>query len=405
MMIKPEDEQDRQSSLQRYGPSGDRFLFTALAGMEDLSDFQAALEFEVRRRQGRAASADCLTGQMTVGEFVEKKFVPEHVASKDVAGRIHYQAILKHLLRPERVDRIFAEGGKQQNGRLKSVVGWPYLDQVPLAEIDSSRARILLECATARGYSSQTVKHIRSVLGAIVAHAIRERCFQGGNPIQEVQAPAVVRCRTQTLSAKQLREVFSMMNHPEREIALVSLISGMSVAEVCGLQWRDINLTGTVSEDGRLPARSVRASRQVTSEGVREVQQGRIKATRMSPAVISILKELKSGDDGGCGSEFVFRSSPGVPISPSALREAKLRPIGRKLGIPWLTWQVLKRGRAALISDLQKEADKSVIASAYDGESKANSRYRDAGERTKEAGRAPGRETIYMLERASAAVI
>ena len=37
---------------------------------------------------------------MTMADFVEKLFVPEHVAIKGLAGRTHYRAILKHVLTP-----------------------------------------------------------------------------------------------------------------------------------------------------------------------------------------------------------------------------------------------------------------------------------------------------------------
>src|SRR5437763_13132130 len=39
--------------------------------------------------------------RMTFCSFVETKFIPEHVEHKTLAGRTHYQAMLKHLIRPE----------------------------------------------------------------------------------------------------------------------------------------------------------------------------------------------------------------------------------------------------------------------------------------------------------------
>lgn len=42
-----------------------------------------------------------------LAEFVERRFVPEYVSTKRAAGRAHFQAILKHILTPERVVRAF----------------------------------------------------------------------------------------------------------------------------------------------------------------------------------------------------------------------------------------------------------------------------------------------------------
>src|SRR3569833_2817639 len=47
---------------------------------------------------------------MTFVSFVQNKFVPDHVAHKTLAGQTHYKAILKHVLTPELVSRIFKPG-------------------------------------------------------------------------------------------------------------------------------------------------------------------------------------------------------------------------------------------------------------------------------------------------------
>ncbi len=38
---------------------------------------------------------------VSLAEYIEEKFIPNHVSSKTSAGRMHYQAILKHILTPE----------------------------------------------------------------------------------------------------------------------------------------------------------------------------------------------------------------------------------------------------------------------------------------------------------------
>jgi hypothetical protein len=49
---------------------------------------------------------------MCLATFIERKFVPHHVRLKSETGRAHYQAILKHILRPETAGRIFAGNNK-----------------------------------------------------------------------------------------------------------------------------------------------------------------------------------------------------------------------------------------------------------------------------------------------------
>src|ERR1700739_2671191 len=64
---------------------------------------------------------------LTVLAFVESVFVPEHVSIKGLSGRTHYRAILKHVLTPEEVQRVFNLDLDHGRTRLKAIPDWPYL--------------------------------------------------------------------------------------------------------------------------------------------------------------------------------------------------------------------------------------------------------------------------------------
>ena len=70
--------------------------------------------------------------EMTIAEFVKNRFVPEHVAIKRTSGRTHYQAILKHVLRPEEVDEVFHPDAARSKAKLKANPAWPYMSNVRL---------------------------------------------------------------------------------------------------------------------------------------------------------------------------------------------------------------------------------------------------------------------------------
>src|SRR5215472_1245043 len=55
---------------------------------------------------------------LTVADFVERSYIPDFVAIKRPAGRAHFQAILKHILPPERVAEAFAATGEQARNTL-----------------------------------------------------------------------------------------------------------------------------------------------------------------------------------------------------------------------------------------------------------------------------------------------
>ena len=72
---------------------------------------------KLRQNEGAAQS------EMTIARFVESTFVPEHVQVKRLAGRAYYQAILKHVLPPEEVDRIFHVGTEEVEGKAEGHSG------------------------------------------------------------------------------------------------------------------------------------------------------------------------------------------------------------------------------------------------------------------------------------------
>jgi hypothetical protein len=180
---------------------------------------------------------DTVSSNISLADFVATKFLPDHVQHKSFAGRRHYQAMLKHILRPKTVDQIFQSGGS----RLEAIPGWPYLDQVKLCELREHHVRDITRAAEFRGYSAQTVKHIRNVLSMIIAHAKRERLFEDENPVARVEIPPIFRKSPEHLTIAQVKAMLGMMQFPEREIALIAITTGMSIQEVCGLQWKHVN--------------------------------------------------------------------------------------------------------------------------------------------------------------------
>ena len=53
--------------------------------------------------------------------------------------------------------------------------------------------------------------------------------------------------------------------------------------------------------------------------------------------------------------DFVLESEMGQPISPANVRMGRLTPIARKLGLPWLSWRVLRRAHTALLLEFRSQ--------------------------------------------------
>ena len=305
------------------------------------------------------------SSRITLAEFVGIKFLPEYIEQKSFAGRRHYQAMLKHILLPETVDQLFNSGSTQQKSRLKAVPAWPYLDKVKLCELQEHHVRDLTVAAVAQGYSAQTVKHIRNALGVIIAHAKRERLFADENPVSGVELPPICRKKPHDLTIAQAMAMLKMMRYPEREIALIAITTRMSIQEICGLQWKHVNLTqaGADCDGETIPSGSILLKQHWNSEGIVQLHSSRIRLIDVPEPLSVVLLRLKHEALSSDPNAFVLATPSGAPIRPASLQMTRLKVIGRKIAIPWLSWKVVKRAHDAMLSELRIQLNSDLVSS------------------------------------------
>lgn len=289
--------------------------------------------------------------RMTVAEFVERRFVPDHVAQKRVSGRTHYRSLLKHVVTPELVDRLFDLTQDNGKTKLKAHPGWPYMDSMRLCDVLPAHIRELTSAALAQGYSTQTVMHIRNVVSSIFSHAKREQCFEGENPASLVNVPRVVRRQPYALTAVQVGLLLKAMKSPEREISLLILSTGMTVAEVCALQWKHVNLSAEprAAEGEPLAARSIAVRQQWRRGALQPVKRSR--DLRIPDPIYPLLARLRRRPRFTDVQDYVIPSRAGTPLLQTNLVARRLKPLARRLGLPWLSWNVLLRTRVALSAE------------------------------------------------------
>ena len=162
---------------------------------------------------------------MTIGTFVEQKFAREHIGLMRYAGRNFYQSILKHVITPAEANPIFGKNPADPRKTLKALPGWPYLNDVRLCELRPHDIARLTNAAVDRGYSVETVRHIRNVVGAIISHAIRREHFIGENPVSLVKPLRRSRKEDEPLDLDQARLVLSVMRYPEKEFILIGALA------------------------------------------------------------------------------------------------------------------------------------------------------------------------------------
>jgi site-specific recombinase XerC len=292
---------------------------------------------------------------MTVGEFVQIRFIPEYVAARGTAGRAHFQTILRYILTPEQVACAFP--GKRHKTKVGKIPGWPYLGLLQLCDASADTIQHLTSTALQFGYSIQTATHIRSVVRAIFSHAIATNNYSSDNPAALVTLPRMARKEPHSLTVTQLKELIPVMRYPEKHIALFATLTDLNLSEICGLQWKYVNLsTDNSLVDGEwIPSRSIAVRRQ-SYRG----QHGVVTAVRQrfvpAPELLcSILNEIRTRRQFTGPDDFVFVSRKGTLIYPENIAARRLKPIGKTLEMPWLSWNVFHRTYATLGRTLQKE--------------------------------------------------
>jgi len=284
---------------------------------------------------------------ITIADFVEKAFVPEHVSIKGLAGRTHYRAILKHVLTPEEVQRVFKLDTERSRTRLKAIPGWPYLSHLGLSDTRPEHIEGLMLAAQERGYSMQTVTHIRNVVSAIFSHAKKGNYFHGENPASQVAVPGMSRKEAHMLSVSQLKSVLELMRYPEREMTLLAIVTGMNVAEICGLQWKHVNLSG-YEVDGtgeRIPGRTIAVRKQWYRGELNSVKIGRTRNVSIPDLIFPVLTGLSHRPRFTRPEDFVLVSEAGTPVNETNIASRRLKSVGHELGMPWLSWHVFRRTR------------------------------------------------------------
>ena len=345
-------EQDQIRSTNQHWP-----FSIKTASRKRPTDEESSGAIERRDGAHRGKDFPAKTSEMTLAEFVEHKFVPEHVATKRSAGRAHFQAILKHVLTPEQVDRAFRVDEEKSKVKLRAIEGWPYLDAMRLSDVRPDQIQQIIARALERGYSTQTATHIRNVIRTVFSHANKVRCFVGENPAASVILPGMARKEAHALTLDQLKQVILVMRYPERQVALLGILTEMSVAEICGLQWKCVNLSDVRHMiDGEwIPPRTIAVRKQSYRGEFSAVLGSRNRDLPVPDLLGSILQSLKTQTRFTSREDFVVSSRTGTPINQDNIAARRLKSIGKRLEMPWLSWHVFHRTHVTLNAEFGRQ--------------------------------------------------
>ena len=311
----------------------------ALGLRSQMNKFQArdALASEIAKRTGTTPKPQADMKVITFGWFMRNRWLPLKEANwKEETARDR-----KCIIQMDLIDKF---------------------ENVPLEHFDKFMLQVHLN-DLAKTRSRDRVLQIRAYLRDIFAEAV-DQDFLPKDPARKVEVPKqLADTDTTTLSWDQLRNVLAKLTLKDRLILELDMTDALRPSELFGLRWRDFH-----HDEYLLELRET-------------VYRGKLRTwgkTRKALRPVHIPKEL--ADDlwlwrqkckNPAPEGFIFPNRLGGFIDPQNYRK-KMRKLGEHLGLPKLTFQVIRRTIATLAQkkgtpkDIQSVLRHSRLATTTD---------------------------------------
>jgi len=134
--------------------------------------------------------------------------------------------------------------------------------------------------------------------------------------------------------------LLALLKEPVRTMVLLGILTGMRVGEILGLRRKDVDFASRQIRVEQAYYRGLFGSPK--TKGSRRTLP--LPEVLVSPLALIYGRAPRTGDE-----DLVFQTRNGTPFSDTNLLHRHLKPAGRKLGMPWLSWHTLRRTHATLL--------------------------------------------------------
>jgi integrase len=212
--------------------------------------------------------------------------------------------------------------------------------------------------------SPETVDKIRDVLSALLRTAV-EYGRLSTNPAEKIRLKKRKLTKAKPfIWVEQFYALLALIPEPYATMVYVAVFTGLRVSELAGLAWRNIH-ADSISIEQRYSRGDMDVPKSEASRAIVAVDDHVLERIRMLKTIEVVVragraerryKAVKSDR----ADDLVFQSvKSGAPMRDNAILTRHLKPAGRKLGIGWVNWQVLRRSYATWL-DLAKVSVKDA---------------------------------------------
>jgi integrase len=255
---------------------------------------------------------------ITLAEFVEKFFIPNALPTLKLSTQKRYRQTLKtHLL--------------------------PAFGNSRLCEINTLILQSFVLRKMDAGLGWACCDHFRNLFSKIFATAKKWGYFTGDNPALGIELPEKKPVREKhALTQEQISRLLDIFREPFRTMFLVGITTGLRVGEILGLRWRDVDFGSKQIRVEQNCYRGLIGSPKT---------KGSRRTVPLSESAIEALKRLPGCSAEQGGEQLVFHTSSGKPYSDTNLLHRELKPAGKQIGAPWLSWHTLRRTHCTLFQE------------------------------------------------------
>ena len=233
------------------------------------------------------------------------------------------------------------------------VAGDALLRTVRTVDVQKWLEQIASQDKTKKGsaLSHESLKHIKSLISGIFAHAKRQGFYDGANPCQNTAVPKGAEGNdTHAYSLDEVRRMIMVCPEPAATIIAFAAFTGTRRSEIQGLRWEDYR-------DG-----PVYVSRSLV-DGVEE--ETKTKASAAPVPVIPYLARILETHRLRVGSPTtgpIFAATNKKPVSLNNVLGRVIMPAIKRDGVAqWHGWHAFRRGLATNLHDLGVD-DKTIQA-------------------------------------------
>lgn len=272
---------------------------------------KAAEEFLRPLNQGKLAPQS----KLTFREFVEQFFVPNVFPTLKPSTRDRYGRTLQKHLVPAFGDQRLCD------------IGTLDIQRFVLKKMEN-------------GLGWQCADHFRNLLSKIFTMAKRWGYWSSDNPASGVELPEQRPVREKhALSPQQYAALTRTLEEPVRTMVELGVATGMRVGEILGLRWVDVDF-----EKAQLRIEQACYRGHIGSPKTK----GSRRTVPAPRPLLQALTRLRAADpDQGKG--LVFHTRNRTAYGDTNLLHRFLKPAGKQIGAPWLSWHALRRTHATLL--------------------------------------------------------